>query len=450
MSDIQALARRIDDLVEAAARYYESRSNFVLALDSLKKDDPDFLKKKKELLRDKTIIQWLDFYDNSILEKLNEIKSANDFLASAIKESKHGSAIASTPIKVGESFSQQARNLDGFIGLDKKTKAGYLKEFNIDKSYLKTLKPSEAAGKKLILEDFTIYKSTPVANLSNHFFEKLSRRLSKEYPQMVGALAHNLRVGDVKVLSRTYISMMFFFSSLILPVSFLVFFFLLSGKFLPVRIVLSLFISVMSALGSILFFYVYPSIIASSRKKKMKDELPFVTLHMAAVAGSGAHPISMFNLVLGTGEYKALEGEIKKVVNYTNLFGYSLTTALRLVSVNTPSEDFKDLLNGLVTTIEGGGDLKSFLNSKSDEVMTNYKLERKKYVETLATYSDIYTSILIAAPLLFFMTLAIIRMFGTEFMGVSISTIASVGTYGLIPLLNIVFVMFLSMTKPST
>lgn len=450
MSDIQALARRIEELVEATARYYESRSNFVLALDSLKKDAPDFLKKKKELLRDKTIIQWLDFYDTSILDKLNEIKLANSSLILATKESKSGNSIAAAPISVVTTSSQQAQNLKGFIGLDKKTKDRYLKEFKIDKSYLKTLKPSEAAGKKLILEDYTIYKSSPAANLSNHFFEKLSRKLNKEYPQMVETLAHNLRVGDVKILSRTYISMMFFFSSLILPASFLVFFFLLSGKFLPVRIVLSLFISIIAAVGSIMFFYVYPSIIASSRKKKMKDELPFVTLHMAAVAGSGAHPISMFNLVLGTGEYKALEGEIKKIVNYTNLFGYSLTTALRLVSINTPSEDFKDLLNGLVTTIEGGGDLKSFLNSKSDEIMTNYKLERKKYVEALGTYSDIYTSILIAAPLLFFMTLAIIRMFGTEFMGVSIATIASVGTYGLIPLLNIVFVMFLSMTKPST
>jgi flagellar protein FlaJ len=190
--------------------------------------------------------------------------------------------------------------------------------------------------------------------------------------------------------------------------------------------------------------------VANSRKRHIKDDLPFVVLHMAAVAGSGAQPIAMFNLILSSGEYKGVEGEIKKIVNYVNLFGYNLTTALRAVAITTPSNDFRDLMNGLVTTIESGGDLKSFLSAKADEIMTNYKLERKKYVETLGTYSDVYTGVLIAAPLLFFITLAIIRMFGTDLMGVSISTIASVGTYGLIPLMNVGFIIFLNIIQPNT
>ena len=45
---------------------------------------------------------------------------------------------------------------------------------------------------------------------------------------------------------------------------------------------------------------------------------------MAAVAGSGAQPIAMFNLVLSSEEYKGIRDEIKKIVNYVNLFGYDI------------------------------------------------------------------------------------------------------------------------------
>ena len=83
---------------------------------------------------------------------------------------------------------------------------------------------------------------------------------------------------------------------------------------------------------------------------------------MGAIAGSGASPISIFNLILNSGEYKGLEGEIRKIVNYVNLFGYDLSTALKAVSLTTPSQEFKDLLTGIIASTETGGDLKSYLS----------------------------------------------------------------------------------------
>ena len=42
--------------------------------------------------------------------------------------------------------------------------------------------------------------------------------------------------------------------------------------------------------------------------------------------------------------YKGLEGEIRKIVNYVNLFGYNLSTALRNVAATTASQELKELL----------------------------------------------------------------------------------------------------------
>ena len=197
-----------------------------------------------------------------------------------------------------------------------------------------------------------------------------------------------------------------------------------------------------------IFVYYYPLMIANNRRRAIKNDLPFVIIHMAAVAGSGAPPISMFNLILTSHEYPGLEGEIKKIVNYVNLFGYNLSTALKAVAKSTPSPEFKELLVGITTSTESGGDLKSYLQGKAEETLNTYRLDRKKYVEALATYSDIYTGILIAAPLLFSITLAIINTLGGKIGGLNVQTIATVGTYAVIPLLNIAFIIFLNIVQP--
>jgi len=134
--------------------------------------------------------------------------------------------------------------------------------------------------------------------------------------------------------------------------------------------------------------------------------------------------------------------------NYVNLFGYNLSTALKAVAQTTPSPEFKELLNGMVSTIETGGDLDEYLKGKAIGALNTYRLGRKRYVEALATYSDIYTTILVAAPLLFVVVLAIINAIGGKISGFEIADIAVYGTYGLIPLLNIGYMIFLSISQP--
>ncbi len=468
MSDINGLSKRLEVIAEDLSKYYALKADLEAFLKTLGKlSEAEASKRKRIILRGKSEKELLLFYDSRISEQLNEIKKVNNLIISALGGSISLSAKKSIsdspeiqPIKSGfpasNTLAQKAPKtyLDASspkspIYLDKKTREKYIKDLNIDIEYIRNLNPSKPSDKSIKITDYNIYKSSPFGNFSNNFFERYSIKFSKQYPSFFDALSHNLRSADIKILSKTYISIMFALSTSAFFLAFL-FAVVLVGDDIITKVVLSLFLAIIAAFSTFMFLYMYPSMVAGSRKKRIKEDLPFVVLHMAAIAGSGAQPISMFNLILSSKEYKGVEGEITKIVNYVNLFGYNLTTALRAVSLTTPSNDFKDLLNGLVVTIEGGGDLKAFLNSKADEIMTNYRLERKKYVETLSTYSDVYTGVLIAAPLLFFITIAIIRMFGTDIMGVSISTLASIGTYGVIPLLNVGFILFLNIIQPGS
>ena len=181
---------------------------------------------------------------------------------------------------------------------------------------------------------------------------------------------------------------------------------------------------------------------------EIKNDLPFAILHMAAVAGSGARLIDIFGMLLQSNEYKALSGEIKRIMNYVNLFGYNLTTALKSVAGTTPNEGFKELLNGMVGSVESGGSIKTFLKSKAADTMTRYRLERQKYVETLSMYSDIYTALLIAAPLLFVIVLVLVSIVGSKLGGLEISFIEKIGTFVVVPAMNIGFIVFMNIIQP--
>ncbi|MDP4012167.1 MAG: type II secretion system F family protein [Candidatus Nanoarchaeia archaeon] len=334
--------------------------------------------------------------------------------------------------------------------LDKKQKKKLLQELNIDPADVKRYIDPRKQKERLTEVKYTLYETTSYGRISNSLFENLTLSLTKKYPQFFNSLNINLKQSDIKILSKTYISMMFFssFIALVSSLAFFSFLFVLLGLD-PVSIILRTFtFSFVSAIATLTAFYLYPASVANRRRREIKEDLPFAIIHMSAVAGSGAQPIAMFDLILSSGEYKGLEGEVRKIVNYVNLFGYDLSTALKSVSLTTPSKPFRELLLGIISTVEGGGSLKDYLEGKADEAMTTYRLERKKYVETLSTYSDVYTGILIAAPLLFITTLAIINVLGGKIGGLSVQTLSSIGVYGVIPMMNILFMLFLNITQP--
>jgi len=54
---------------------------------------------------------------------------------------------------------------------------------------------------------------------------------------------------------------------------------------------------------------------------------------------------------------------------------------------------------------------------------------------------------LIAAPLLFLVTMAILDKISPTIGGMQISTLASIGTYVALPVVNVLFILFLNITQ---
>ncbi len=315
-----------------------------------------------------------------------------------------------------------------------------------------TLLAQEARRVKKILEveKPEVYQGSSVGLIANLTVRKISLFLVDTFPEFFGFLYNALRAANVKVLSNTYVNIMIlatlfvgFSSFFILTVLFFVF-----GYPIYQIVLRAAILSAIAAFSSATIFYAYPFVKIKERRRNIMTNMPFGINHMAAVATSGVPPVSMFELISASREYGEIGIEVKKIVDFINIFGYDLLTAIRTVAATTPSQPFKEFLEGMVSTIETGGDLDRYLRQEADQATLTYNLERQRYNETVSTYSDIYTGLLIAAPLFFIAAMALVNLLGGSLGGIGVDVVMAVGAYVVIPLLNIGFLLFLQLTQP--
>ncbi|MBU0980596.1 MAG: type II secretion system F family protein [Nanoarchaeota archaeon] len=316
-----------------------------------------------------------------------------------------------------------------------------------------TLLKQEAKKIRGILKNrpkISIYEPSSLGSLANLTVRQISLFFIENFPGLFKSLYNNLRAANIKILSNTYVNIIVLLVLVALSLSTVVFVtaFTITSKSLVQGLTRGLFTAVMIAFFTAVFFFYYPSMKIKQRRRSINTNLTFAINHMAAVAGSGVSPVAMFRLIADAKEYEEISVEIEKVVTFIDLYGYDVMTAIKAVAATGPSPELSEFFSGFVATIETGGDLKSFLRQKADEAMLNYRLERQTYLETISTYTDVYTGILIASPLFFVVALTLVNMLGGKIGGFSISSIMIFGTYVIIPLLNIGFLIFIEATQP--
>jgi flagellar protein FlaJ len=195
----------------------------------------------------------------------------------------------------------------------------------------------------------------------------------------------------------------------------------------------------------VVLFYPYQKVL--SRARSIDTNLPFAIAHMGAIASSGIPPSSIFKLLAEFQEYDVLAEEMKKIVRNIEVFGLDPMSAMREVAMRTPSEKFKQLLLGLVSTIQGGGDLKTYLKNAGEQTLFTWRMRRQKYLQQLSAYAEFYTGLLIAAPLFIISLFSVMYMIQPELAGFDILTLMRLSIYLLVPFLNLGFLIFLQTTQ---
>lgn len=271
-----------------------------------------------------------------------------------------------------------------------------------------------------------------------------------KYIEYFKGLKPKLLGANIQILLKTWaciilltIVVSFLFSALIIMVLFWVFAFEF-GLF----IMLLASVPVMIAVFVFFIFYIYPVQRAERIKNSIETNLPFALAHINAIASSGIPPEYMFELLTEFKEYGEISKQAKLIVRNIRTFGMSSVSAINNVAERTPSLAFKQVLTGISTTIEKGGNLVSYINDMSEKSLFDYRIKREKYLKTLSTYADIYTALLVAAPLMMLSILGIMSIIGGTVLGLGINELIIMITWVILPALNISFLAFVHVTYP--
>jgi flagellar protein FlaJ len=294
-------------------------------------------------------------------------------------------------------------------------------------------------AKKLLKEEYILFKNISV---------KLCGKTATKCLKYFGSLKKP--VSSLKILFRTYISMMFFVPFLIYLISLVITIpiVLLTNIEMFWKIIYIVFIPVIAGSIAFTFMYIYPISEFRRRKRDIDFNLPFAITHMSAIASSGAPPYSIFKVLSQFEDYGEIANEAKRIIRNMDVFGLDEISAIKEVVSRTPSRELKEFLEGISMTIRSGGDLQKYLKERSDRAMFGYTIKRERYNQLLSTYADFYTALLIAAPLLFITILSILGVIGGSLFGLPIQDLIRIGVFGVIPILNIMFLVFIHLTQP--
>jgi len=284
-----------------------------------------------------------------------------------------------------------------------------------------------------------IFTLTPYYMLANSLFGEIYDR----YRDKFASLENALRKAGIRILSRTYISTMLFTTWFAFCCSILLYLFLIVRFRTPLVLLVYLLPLIFFSI-----FYFYPYYKAKERRRNIDTNLPFAINHMGAIAASGLSPYHLFRIIAESGEYGEIRKEMGRVVGMSDDLGLDVVTSLKNVSSATPSENLSKFFLGVSSTIETGGDLRKFLEIESQKALFEYELRRRKYHELLSTYADIYAAVAVAAPLFLVAALTLMNALGGTIMGFSIQSLLWLGTYIILPFINIVFILFIEITQP--
>jgi len=256
---------------------------------------------------------------------------------------------------------------------------------------------------------------------------------------------------NIKVSFEAYIAFMLFFSSLAFFTIFILTFIfsLVIGFPILLSFMISIALSLLAGSITLIFLHVYPSIVASERKRILEEELPYLASHMAILAKAGLPPERIIrSLAAFEGIKSVASEEAKNIIRDVDLLGIDIISAMEAERERSPLQSFSDFIDGVIGVSRSGGDLTSFFLSSAKAFMDSARISARKLVETLGTIAEAYVAILVVFPLIAVVMLAIMGIIGGNIAGLNIITLMQLIAYILTPFLSMIILLLLDGIMP--
>jgi flagellar protein FlaJ len=275
-------------------------------------------------------------------------------------------------------------------------------------------------------------------------YRYLGRRVEKSLPYFQD-LGVTMQRAGLKIGLQSYVSM----TLLLAGVSTILSFAIITTILLIVRVVawLAAIYAFASGilLGALVFSILYflPSLLASTRRKRMELELPYVASHMSILAAAAIPPTRMFKLLEDSKTTPEVASDSNEIVRDVEILGKDIMTALETERDRSPSRIFGDMLEGLVATVRSGGNMKNYLLDATRTIMDLRRIAAKQLIESLGVFAETYISLMIVFPLLIIVMFSVMALIGGGVGGWSVTMTMSLVTYGIIPICGMAVIVML-------
>ena len=190
----------------------------------------------------------------------------------------------------------------------------------------------------------------------------------------------------------------------------------------------------------------YPGMMKENRAVRINLTLHNAVSYMYAMRRGGAEILPIFKSL---SEHADIYGEVayecRQVVRDTEYFGIDVVSAIRNLSLTTPSDKLKDFLEDMVSIIESGGNVANFLGSRVRVYQDDARFQQKQFLSTLQLVAESYVTLFVAGPLFLIIIMVVVGLMGTT----SIVRMSAI-IYGLIPIGSLIFIVFVDMISLHT
>jgi len=207
-------------------------------------------------------------------------------------------------------------------------------------------------------------------------------------------------------------------------------------------IIVFLLIPVSFTLMVYLYYKYKPAMKAKSRAKKIDLHLPYALNFISAMSAAGITPTEIFKSLSKQKIYDEIQEEALWIIRDVSLLGRDIISAIKANINRTPSEKFKEFLQGAIVTVQSGGALKPYFMAKADQYSRENRLTQKQLIESLGIMAEAYVTAAVAGVLLIIIIIPLLMIIAKS--DTSQLTFMYIFIFIIIPLIHIGFSVVLS------
>ncbi len=177
----------------------------------------------------------------------------------------------------------------------------------------------------------------------------------------------------------------------------------------------------------------YPVYRVYSRRTVVNSRLPYTVAYMASLASAGLGVERIVERSVEVEDDPNIRRELALILRDIKVFGLDTSSALSRAIERSPSDRLGLFLVGVKDTYVTSGDLKGYMLFTARRLIEDKSHVLRNVVNTLSLLAELYTTMMVAAPLMFVVMLSIMSLLGGTIAGLPPTLLVFILIFVIIP-----------------